>query len=250
MQILNDYFMVLVDQLYETSVTDEGIITLAASWVNSQAEERYIHKRIYGDVIGVPRNFTDTKYDVIDHGYPDPKMHISGELIQNYINAGYKHYDRQSYSVAGCDGFEPLTLADWAKNTDIQLGDKVYFDPRVTEPHNMLGVFQKKQFFKVRVDEIMCVVRRDELIMQGDWCLTEPIEESWESIRTASGLYKKPHPDKVYMQGKLKHFRNRTDVQKNDIIIHRPGMDWRLKVQGKEYYAIQNVDIIAKLQKQ
>lgn len=245
MQIISDFFMMSVDSLYESSVNKEGILTLASSWVNDKTIERFGHKRVYGKIEAVPLTFTDRVVELIDPGFPNPKVYISGEYIGQQIKKGLK-YDKNYYSCAGCDGYGVTTMADVAKNCDIRRGDRVYFDPIVTEPDNYLGPHGKGHLYKVYPSDIVCVVRDGEILMQNDWCLLSPVKETMEDITTASGIMMKSAPGAKYLQGRIQHFRDIPGMNKGDLVLHFPGLNWLFLVEGREYYAVQSEFIIAR----
>lgn len=239
--------MMTVDQRYESSISPSGIITLATTWIDDTTVERFQYKRCYGRIEACPESFSDTVAELIDPGAPQPRKHISGEYIQMKVQQGFSDYSNKYYCCAGMDDFDYISMADIAKNTDIRRFDKVYFDPRITEPHNSLGRHNGKELYKIRVHEVICVVRDGEILMQGNWCLVEPEMETWETITTESGIIMKPAPGKVTQRGKMKHFQHREDLNPGDRIVYYHGADWSLTVEGKEYYAIEHQDILAKL---
>lgn len=248
MQIFEDSFMMTIDMRYEVSVSEAGIISLSSAWVNDQTAERFEHKRIYGTIVAPPVGFSNKVLELMDPGYPTPKAYISGEYIEAKLKSGNRKYGKEYYSCAGFDEFEKVTMADWAANTDIRMFDKVYFDPRVTEPENLLGYHERKEMYKIQVDEIICSVRDGKIITQGEWCLVEADMETWQEIRTERGIYKKPAPEAKQLRGIMRHFKEREGLEEGDTIVFVHGSDWNMKVEGKTYYAIQNSDIICKLQ--
>ena len=250
MQIFRDYFMMTVDQRYESSIGPDGIITLNSAWIHSEAEERFYHKRIYGRVEACPMEFSDMTIDLIDPGFPTPKKYISGEYIDHKIALGYKDYTREgNYCCAGFDDYERISSADWAKNCDIRRFDRIYFDPKVTEPQNMLGKHNGGELYKIRVDEIICVVRHGQIIAQGEWLLVEPDMETWDEITMPSGIIRKPNPEARELRGIVRHFTGRNDIKVGDVVIHEMGANWSIEVEGKKYYALQNIDVVAKVEK-
>lgn len=248
MQIINDYFMMTVDQRYETTIRPDGIITLNSAWIHDESADRFAYKRIYGTIESCPENFTETRVEVIDPGFPNPRLFRSGEHIEEQIKKGYKHFNRKYYCCSTVDEVEDITLIDLAKNTDIRRFDKVYFAPTVTEPENLLGMHKKKELYKVRVDDILCVVRDGEILPQSWWCLVEPDMESWVDITTKAGIIMKPHPEAHYLRGTMRYFQHIDGLNEGDHIMYDRGADYLLKIEGKEYYLIQDRDILCKLE--
>lgn len=243
--------MMTVDQRYESTISPSGIITLSTAWVNDTTVERFEYKRCYGRIEACPSGFSDKTAELIDPGAPWPRKHISGEYIEQKVKMGYTdyHHKRENYyCCAGMDSYDAVTMADIAKNCDIRRFDKVYFDARITEPKNMLGMHQGRELYKINVNEIVCVVRDGEILVQGNWNLVEPEMETWESITTKAGIIKKPAPEAVALIGKMAYMQHREDLSVGDRIIYYRGANWTIKVEGKEYYAIEHQDILAKLQ--
>lgn len=238
--------MMTVAQRYESSVTPAGIITLNTAWINDETIERFNHKRIYGRIEACPLTFTESIIEIQDPGLPTPRKHISGEYIESQVKQGLRKFNRNHYSCAGLDEFDLVTVADVADQTDIRRFDKVYFDPRVTEPENILGKHNGHELYKIRVEQIVCAVREGQIIMQGGWCLVEPDMETWEEIRTERGIYVKPRPEAKALRGIMRHFKERDDLHEGDRIVFMRGADWTLKIEGKEYYAIHHSDIMCK----
>lgn len=239
--------MMTVDQRYETAISPSGIITLNTAWINDETVERFAYKRLYGTIVGCPQIFSEQVVMPVDPGYPAPKKHISGEYIQKMRNAGYKHYDNRFYSCAGMDDFDKITVADIAADTDIRKGDKCYFPPTITEPSNRIGDYGGKEMYKISVEEIICIVRNGEILTQGPWCLVEPDMEDWSDIMTKAGIVKKPKPEARIMRGHLRHSQKLNGAEIGDLIVYAQGCDWTIKIEGKEYYAIQREDILVKI---
>lgn len=247
MIIIRDFFMMTVDQRYESAISPSGIITLNTAWVNDTTVERFNYKRIYGRIEACPLDFSDDVVQLVDPGTPAPRKHISGEYIQSMVKKGYGSvYNKKFYCCAGMDDFEKITMRDIAANTDIRRFDRCYFDPRVTEPKNRLGDHNGKELYKIGVNEIICTVRDGEILMQSDWCLVKPEMETWQEITTKAGIIKKPNPQAKQLRGFMCHMQHVEGLEIGDKIIYVKGANWTIKVEGTEYYAIQKQDIICK----
>lgn len=268
MRIINDFFILSVDQKYESSVTKSGLTTLNTAYQNDEVIERFANKRLYGFIESVPIVYTRSIIDLVDPGTPAPRMYISGDYIESKAKRGYK-IDNRSYSCATWEGFKTITIADIATKCDIRRGDKVYFDPGVTEPDNSLGPFGKRELYKAGCNEIICSIRDGEIIMQGDWCLVEPNVETWEDIsiptpvilngkpmtnpdgsvrmRTKEEwIVKKSQPENKPLEAFMRYFSPFCDLQQGDKIIYNYGANWPVKVEGVEYFAVQRDDILCK----
>lgn len=267
MEILLDYYLVTIDQLYDKSTTPSGIVTLNSAYIAEDTEDHYINKRIYGTVVGCPVGFSDTTVEVIDPGIPAPRKYISGDYLQMRANQGYNgrvYKKDRSYYPGTFEEFEAITLVDIAKKTNIHKGQRVYFDYNATEEENLRGKFRGQDMYQIRIDEIYCTVDFKEKIisgggsqrpvidlvpkitMQGGWVLVEPDMESWESITTPSGIIKKPNPEIRELRGQVKHIGKRPDVKRNDWIIFTKFADAIMNIEGHNYFCMHESDIICK----
>jgi co-chaperonin GroES (HSP10) len=270
MEILTDYYIVTIDKLYDDSETPNGIVTLNSAYIKDAEddENRFVHKRIYGEVIGCPAEFSAEEIvELIDPGLPAPKRFVSADYLQMRANQGYdgRVYKKdRSYYPSTFDEYEFTSLADVAKRTNIKKGQRAYFDYKSTEPENFLGKFRGKDMYKIRVDEIYCTVDfhrkilsgggskapRFKMIpkinMQGGWVLVEPDMETWEEITTPSGIIMKPNPEVKDLRAKVAHIAFRHDVRRGDRIIFMKHADAIMNVEGTPYYCMHDSDILCK----
>ncbi len=246
MTFLEDYITFTIDKRYE-DVAKSGIILINTAWIDDEESDRFIHKRLYGTVISVPLSYSDTKIRAIDPGLPQTKLYVGHDWIMDKINRGYKNHSNTDYYPSTVDSFEFVTMYDLSRLVDIQPGDRIYFDEKITEPENFLGMHQGKEYFKAAINEIFCVVRGGEILMQSGWVLVEPDMETWEEITTPSGIITKVKPEAKALRGFIRHIRNRNDMKPGQHIIYVSDADWTIKVEGKEYYVIQENDIIGSL---
>jgi co-chaperonin GroES (HSP10) len=243
-----DYFLVTVDQKYESEITPSGIITTNAAFVDvnyKETDDRYRYKRIFGRVEACPRGFSNTTHSLVDPGIPAPTKYMSHDMICQRIRMGHREMSRRNYNPSSFDDFEKITLADIGRKTDIRRFDKIYFDYRVTEPDNLVGSHDGKELYKVRVDQILCSVRDGQIITQGGWCLVEPNMETWDEITTPSGIIMKPQPQAKYLEGVVRHIAD-GGIKPGDKILYEKNADWTVKVEGVDYYSIEEMDILGK----
>jgi co-chaperonin GroES (HSP10) len=268
MQIINDFFMISVDQKYESTKTKAGILTLNTAHQNNEEVERFEKKRVYGFVETCPLNFTYKIVDLVDPGVPAPRMYIGSDYIEEKAKAGHK-MSQEYYSCATWDGFDTITTADIAAKCDIRRGDKVYFGEWVTEPDNELGKHKGRQLYKAEVIDIICSIRDGEIIMQGDWCLVEPNLETWEEISIPTPvvvngkpltnpdgsvrmrpkeewIVKKSQPENKPLEAFMRHFSPFCDLEVGDKIIYNFGANWPMKIEGKDYLVVKQEDVLCK----
>jgi co-chaperonin GroES (HSP10) len=243
MTFFEDYITFALDKRFEEK-SKSGIITINSAYLDPEESDRFLHKRIYGTVLSIPISYSDTKVHAIDPGLPTPKAFIGHEWIQDKINRGYKIHTNKDYYPSTFEGYEFITLKDISKLCDINVDDVVYFDEKVTEPDNFMGMKDGKELFKARIDEIFCVVRGGKIIMQGGWVLVEPDMETWGDITTPSGIIKKTNPEPRPLMGTIRHVRDHEFMRAGQKIIYKSDADWTFKIQGKQYYVIQENDIL------
>lgn len=259
MKILQDSYIVAVDQVYESSKTKSGVITLNQAYVDDEDEGRHANKRVYGTVLSCPASFSDTVVSLIDIGYPPAHGYTGHDTIQTKSNQGISLSALPLYYPSTFEGFETITLADVARKTDIRVGDKVYFDYNVTEPDNALGKHSNgHEMFRIQVDMIYAVVRREredvawtswvnKIYMQGGWVLVEPDMEDWEDIKTPSGIYKKPSPEAKHLLGFIRHMQPRKDLKIGDKIVYINDANAPMRVEGVDYYCMHGNEVLCKV---
>lgn len=255
MRILNDHYMVVVDQEFEVVRLTSGFDSLNSAYFEENHGKKYKFKRQWGTVVGVPSMFTDIVIDIVDTGIPQQRKFIPSEFIQAQANQGYRKLP--VYWPSGFDDFEKITHADLGAKMDVKIGDKVYFDYVVTDQENFLGMHQGSKMFKCCVDQIYCVVREEKsrvdkryhkrIIMQGGWALIQPDVETWEEIKTPTGLLKKHNPEAKFMIGFVKHIRVRDDIKPGDHIVYERNSDYSVAIEGKIYYVMYEADILCRL---
>ena len=249
MRELNDYYTIAIDQLYETQSKDSKIIKLNEAWMDPEEGARFVHKRLYGTVVSGPMGFSDIVQEAIPPGYPEPKAFVSGDKIQEQRNLGDRTWSKQNYNPGTFEGYQVVTLADYSKDMDVREGDKVYFMETVTEPENFLGFWgDKKALYRCRADNVICVVRNGEILMQGSWVLIEPVYESWEEITTPSGIVMQPKPNIKYLMGTIKHIDDQ-ESKAGDKIFYIPDSNWGITVEDVDYFGIRKKEILVKILK-
>lgn len=269
MIIINDFFVVSVDQKYESSVTKSGILTFNTAHQNDEVIERFEKKRIYGRIESIPLQFGNHAIDLIDPGVAHPRKYISSEYIEAKVKMGHK-MGREYYSNSTWGNFDVITTSDIAQKCDVRRFDKVYFSESVTEPDNFLGRHKGNDLYKLAVTEIICTVRMGSIRMQGGWCLVEPNVETWEDISIPTPfvvngkvltnpdgstryrpkdewIVKKSQPEAKPLEAFMRHFNPFNELNEGDRVIYEYGANWPVTVEGKEYLAIQERDILCKI---
>jgi len=259
MRELFNYYTVAVEKIYEDdqSVTPAGIIKLNATWIDKEEADRFRYKRLHGILVSGPFAFDDTVVGVIDPGVPEPKAYISNDQIEARVQTGDQLWDRKDYNPSTWNGFEVITIAEYAKRVNVRENELVYFMETVTEPENFIGKDPNGLLlYRCRVDQIICAIREDlsnpgnkKPVMQGNWVLVEPDMETWEEITTDSGIIMKQAPEAKPLRATVKHIGPNNQVSVGDLIYYLPDSNWGLTVEGVEYFGIKDKEIILKAKK-
>ncbi len=255
MRILHDHYMVTVDQEFEVVKMKSGLDSLNAAYFEEEQEAKYKFKRQWGTVVNVPPVFSDAVFDVVDTGMPQQRKFIPSELIQAMVNQGYTKLP--VYWPSTFDEFEEIRMTDIGAKMDIKNGDKAYFDYQVSDKENHLGKHNGADMFKVNVDQIYCAVRKERskidrriktvIIMQGGWVLVNPDVESWDEIKTATGLRRKPKPEAKALLGYISHVRAGIDLKAGDHIVYVRNADYVVQIEGRMYYVMREEDILCRV---
>lgn len=266
MQLTNDHYLVLVDQLFESSVTPAGIITQNTAVINPETENRTEHKRRYGKILEVPLNFTKNDVAMVDPGSPPPKRYVGHEWIEMMRAAGYRQglrlYNERAYYPSTFERYDVITCQDVSRLVDAKKGDKVYFTENATEEDRFMGPYKGGMLFAVRVDEIQAVVRetkiftgykkQDRIFMQGGWVLVKIDMETWEEISIpvpgqAIPLVVKKAPEAKQLRGWVEEVAPRPDLKRGDHIVFERDADAPCVVEGRDLTIMRDEDILAKI---
>lgn len=254
MRELQDYFTVSVDRVYEHAgqKSKSGIIKLNENWIDPEEETRFVYKRLCGTIVSGPIQYSNAPSgDYIHVGVPEPKSNIGHDQIADFIKRGYKNWSRADYNPSTFDGYKMIPLSEYAKRISVRQGDKIYFTEVVTERENFLGPWgDGSMLFRCRVDNIICVVRDEQIIMQGTWVLVDPVMETWEDITTPAGVIAKVAPEGRPLQGIIKHIQTDDHYEVDDKIIYLPDSNWGLTVEERDCFAIREKEIICRVKKQ
>lgn len=252
-QILRDYLLIAVDSMYEKAQTQAGLIMLNDAWLETKDGEekeryRFQYKRIWGEVVSLPRSYSDTPVYPLDMGEPNPHLYVSHDTINDMRNRGYDWNRNDYYHPGMAEKYEMVTLKDYGAKCSAKVGDKVYFNPIVTEEENFVEGRFRSGVFKVRVDHIFCTVDKDGIHPQGGYVLVEANMESWEEITTSSGIIKKPAPQAKVCEGWIRHVTEGSELPVDSLIYYIKDADWPHKIDGKEYFVMLEKDVLCEIE--
>lgn len=202
------------------------------------------HRRIYGEVVSTPRKLSELPLRRIDPGIPNPKRHVSHEVIQQMRRIQPNEWSNRDYSAADYDvKFERLSDYELVA----QAGDRAYVHYDCLNPEFFAGKFKDHYIYYIRYDNVICVVRRGAILMCAGHTLVKPLIDSMEDSRTASGIYTAPTDKPRYLQGILHHVdpKNKYGLTAGSHIYYENNADWENEVEGEKYYVIKDRDIMA-----
>lgn len=242
---LFDHYIIRVNNIWEETVIG-GVQMMNGLRYIDKERDRYDRKRRYGIVVSEPAGLSGKNHNFIDPGWPNPRIHIGHDLIQEKVNMGFDEYTdyERFYNLAVHEEIAYDTLADYP--TDAKSGEVVYFHPSVTEPENKIG----PGLYKCRTDLLVCVIEKRfrrmswntynsdrseewEYIfrMQANYVLVEPIAKE----DTAAGLILSVDTQNELLRGRLKD---------GSEVLFRDYADWQYEILGKKYYAMREEDIL------
>lgn len=271
-----DYYIVWVDNIWETGKTKSGIITLNDSYIHKQnagdeVEDRGQYKRRYGIVEQVPLTFSDVEQiDFIDPPGPQPRKYIGHAFIQEMNNQGVRGFrdkvintvhgpmfedPRARYYPSTFERYESITCADIGKRVDIKKGDTVYFDHTCTDNDYYLGPYKNGHLFSMRVDKILCVYKdapifkgnskykRKQIFPQGGWVFVKVNMEDWKDITTPTGIIIKVAPEALPLRGTV-WAAQKEELNGKEIIFERDA-DAPIMVEKLDLTVMRESDILA-----
>lgn len=265
-QLTRDFYLVFLDEVWESHVTPSGVISSNTSIqnTNEELEDRGEFKRRYGIVLQLPASFSDTPLEMIDPGLPPPRKYVGHEWIQMMHLAGYRGYrdheqPEKYYYPSAMEEYETVKMSDYGKKMNVQVGDKVYFEHTSTDMERYMGAYThnglKGHMFSIQVNEILCVAKkspvfinhehyvREKIYPQGGWIFVELNMESWQSITTPNGVIVKMAPEALPLQGKVLHAQNSKLVGKD--VIFNQDADAPVTIDGVEMTSMQEGEILA-----
>ncbi len=259
MQILHDYYLVAVDQLFESNTTPYGIITSNTAIIHPEQEDRGEFKRRFGVVMEVPVAFSDNPVSMEDPGSPAPRKFVGHDWIELMRTIGHKDYDHKRYYPSTFEMYKPITCKDVSKKVNVVEGEKIYFDEKATETDRYMGMYEGKLLYSIRVDEIICCIRKTptnkhKIFMQGGWLLLEPDMENWEEITIPiegknkdQWLQAKIAPEGRWLRGIVRATNGRDDLKGGDKVVFVRDADAPITVEGKEYTVMMHDEVLAKV---
>jgi co-chaperonin GroES (HSP10) len=282
MEAAYNFIFVKIEQEFDDKITSEsGKLKLDLMSFNQTVvdkDDQVIYnplekKRIWGEVVRVPWKLTkDTIIRTESPGLPEPDRYISHDQVQQHGTQLLQY---------GCYPFVPTykTVADI--HPDVQPGDKIYFHYGTVEKENQINIDNIENLYKLSYQNALCVVRNGEIIPVSGHCLIEAIWDD-DIVDIGSGMKGKISPSGIitqtdvqyiivetkqgeerlentgrikskYLEGKVAYICKPLKGEEicfgvGDHIIFKRFADWKIKVEGKEYYCIKYWDIEAKFE--
>ncbi|HET9135133.1 MAG TPA: hypothetical protein VFO76_00740 [Candidatus Kapabacteria bacterium] len=239
---LVDHLLIRVDNVWEETQV-AGLQILNHHLYIEKERDRFERKRLYGIVEQLPAWLSGKMHQPLDPGWPNHRLRVGHDEIQRWVNQGNTDYHNnweQYYNLAAKDELDYLTLADYP--CDVQIGEKVYFHPSVTEEENQI----EEGLFKCRPDQVICVVEeplrgrdfstgidmvKHRFRMQAFHLLVEPLLEE-------QSILEEINEQKQMFQGIVRH--GSLAGQK---IWFQVDADWEVEIEGVMYYVMKEEDV-------
>lgn len=215
-------------------------------------------KRNYGTVVSVPKQLTaDIKIYQKKESEPCSNVYRSAEdcmaLGIPYIPGGYTP--------------RYVTCADIVP--EVQVGDKVYFHYLTVDAGNELKGEDGRTYYKLRYNNIFCVVRDGKIIPIGGFVLLQEVydndveklpqikTEKGELIqgitakRTKTGIIYESNVKPKAIEGIVRHTGtplrvDEREISAGDIVGFELNANLVMTIEGEEYYVIPYRDILGK----
>jgi co-chaperonin GroES (HSP10) len=268
--LLRDYYLVLVDDLWENGKTKSGIITVNTAYHSKnnaadETEDRGEFKRRYGKIISIPMEFSDDfMIDLIEPPSPQSRRYVNHAHIQKMNlrqERGYRDHEdpRRHYYPSTFEKYDFVSIRDVAKNNTVQVGDRAYFLPTATDVERYLGPYAGGHLFSVRADEIICTTKKSPIFVnhehyvqtkitpQNDWVFAEIDMEDWEEITMKVGgvdMQVKVSPEAKPLRGKC--VAGPTELVDKKILFEREA-DAPVTIDGRNLTCMRLGDVLATL---
>jgi len=262
--LLRDFYLVTVDEIWEKSTTKSGIITSNTAIRNNveELEDRGEYKRRYGRILELPIMLSDNEHEMIQPSLPQPRKFVGHDWIEWNARRGQRGYrphenPRSRYYPSTFEQYECTRFSDLKGLVDAKVGDLIYFDHKSTDLERYMGRYGDQHMFSVRVDEILCVVKKgpifvnhehyvkSDIFPQGHWVFVKVNMESWADITLPSGIIMKVAPEALPLQGKVIAARKKERVGKN--VLFERDADAPITIDGNELTCMVESDILATL---
>lgn len=205
-----------------------------------------LHVRTYGEVVHVPSRMGNQ---------PMP-------LQESIGTPSYHEYAPVKFKLLS--DIEPV----------VNVSDRIYVHFNTITQRNIVkeeGEGDDKMYFiAVRYDNVICAVRDGRILMVGSYALVEPDMESYDEIliptfydiKDKEGnpmpkpkefwIQKKVAPEAKFLKGFVRHIDKplKGDVREcnpGDHIIYKRNADWKMTIEGAEYFAIRQRHIEGRL---
>ena len=137
----------------------------------------------------------------------------------------------------------------WARDiSDLKEGDKVYCHHFIRETDKKIK-HENETYIFLSDPQVFCIIRDGKIIMRRDYVLIEPALEPEENYKTSSGIYLKPNREEIKRWGYIKALNKEAKelgLEVGDKVHYLKGGEYRMEVEGKEYFKMANKHLLAK----
>ena len=238
-----DYIIISTPVMFDSMVKYKGVD--GKQLVFDPGFQPWLHVRTYGEIVSVPAHLS---------AVPMP--------LQEPIGTPSYH-EKAPIKFKHMRDIEP----------DAKIGDKAYFHFNTISMQNLVreeGKHPDKTFyFKVRYDQVICVIRDSRIIPISSYVLVEPDYETmddilipvYSSLKDKDGkpipmpkekwIQSKVAPDYKDLRGTVRHVGpalkgDTCEIERGDKILFRKNADWMITVEGQKFFAIRQRHILGK----
>jgi co-chaperonin GroES (HSP10) len=232
--------------------------------------------KLYGEVVGdvtLVRSGLSPIYQK-EAGYPSPLSYRSSDAVAKTIYS-FSEQKRKMYADHRATKYIPtdyvpeFVFAD-DQEIDIVPKDKVYFNYLGYSDDNFIKEEDGFKLYKIPIESIYCVVRDGELIMLNSHVLVKPYygegltevdvdgKNVWAKFLGKTDIIESIKEQPKAFEGILCHIgsplghNSRETLSKGDRIVFTPSYaftaeQYKDKIEGEEYFVVQQWDIIGKV---
>lgn len=265
---------------------DETVIDKDDNVIYNNLEKRRIYGTVIGVPDRLVFNPDDpVLIRQVDPGLPIPERYIGHDLIKKVGTISrcvcQGECKCEMLLKYGCFNYEPQYKKVPDIEMQVEIGDKIYFHFNSLESENRIKLKDGIPFYKISYHNILCVVRNGKIIPVSGHTLVSPIYDE-DVVDIGQGLRGKITKSGIVTETDMKYVdvvdedgvnrliktKNGTthrylegivayapsplkgdeiDFNVGDKIIYKKHSDWRVFIEGQEFFCIPYWDIEAKI---
>lgn len=250
----SDRVIVRIEKLYDDTIKKgelELVVPFDGEAAFKEGRTNYHNKRTYGIVVGAPERLGETEAYRKYNGHPRPTYYNPGYVpTRSDVPLELQKRAKNSYKC----GLHKDTVVYWKDlPVEVKVGDKVNFF--YTEGDKDSIIDRGKDYLDVWVNYSRIISVEEQPI--AGWLLCEhsysdEVVEVMPGVRgkiSPSGLVVSCNDAPDYLEAKIvaysSPFEHDLNLAKGDTIIYVPNSDREVKINGKDYLAIHQSEVVA-----